>query len=695
MRRFLLFRLGVVIAACVTLLNLSCKKDSSPTGPGAEVPSTIGQLTVNPTGIVVNTPAIVTFKLTVPAGITLVDSTVKLVRLNAAGEQVSNLTRMYNDGLLLHGDDILGDNIFSAIDTLTESATGQLRVRAVASIKTPTPNAVVNSDATALTVYTDITSGEIDAVTTTYDSTEVKLNQYLAGNPSNISTAMAQLAVWLQNKPEVASIEQGTGTSILIRFASGLNGGIIVSLEDNNGEIDTRGGVAGDQQRRNTKAIPLSRQTVGTTRELPGGLTKVSRFDDLDPKVIGNRNALIFAPFEAAFTIDEGPSVQTILQTSGYEFAITYVSNQAATIASLGHLTDYGFVLLATHGSGGKEFGTGEIVDTNLDAYKTKYKAMLRGGTDAKLAVWNNVVISKTGTVKTTANIYAIRAPFIRDLAGNFPNSVILNNSCESAMNPDLSDAFIGKGAKTYYGYTKVVNSNFCLKNADTIAKRLATDLKTTGEAFMAGSDPQTPNAVFQINGSHDVHYVDTLINGDFEFGKIDGWTKSGDGRVISQLSSVKPPGGSYMGIISTGLGFTTTSGSIFQTFRVTQGQTTLTVKWNFLSEEFLEFIASKYQDYFQIVIKNEAGTENVLLDRTIDGLAAQFGATKLDPGSLISVSPDIVFDRGGVYMTGWQTSTFSISAYVGQKITIILRAGDVGDSIYDTAIVLDDITVK
>ena len=118
-------------------------------------------------------------------------------------------------------------------------------------------------------------------------------------------------------------------------------------------------------------------------------------------------------------------------------------------------------------------------------------------------------------------------------------------------------------------------------------------------------------------------------------------------------------------------------------------------MKWNFLSEEFLEYIGSTYQDYFNVVVKDANGVENVLLDRTIDALATQFGATKTDPGTLTSVSPDIVFDRGGVYMTGWQTSTFTISQYAGQRITLILRAGDVGDSIYDTAILLDDIAVQ
>ena len=100
----------------------------------------------------------------------------------------------------------------------------------------------------------------------------------------------------------------------------------------------------------------------------------------------------------------------------------------------------------------------------------------------------------------------------------------------------------------------------------------------------------------------------------------------------------------------------------------------------------------------FKIIkIKTQSGSEVTLLSRSIDGIASQFGAVKEppNPGNLIGVSPEIVFDRGDVYMTGWQTSTFDVSAYRGMIITLSLEAGDVGDSIFDTAILLDEISVQ
>jgi hypothetical protein len=45
--------------------------------------------------------------------------------------------------------------------------------------------------------------------------------------------------------------------------------------------------------------------------------------------------------------------------------------------------------------------------------------------------------------------------------------------------------------------------------------------------------------------------------------------------------------------------------------------------------------------------------------------------------------------------MIGWQTSTFDISSFQNETITLVLTAGDVGDSIYDSAILLDEISVE
>jgi hypothetical protein len=187
--------------------------------------------------------------------------------------------------------------------------------------------------------------------------------------------------------------------------------------------------------------------------------------------------------------------------------------------------------------------------------------------------------------------------------------------------------------------------------------------------------------------GDDQTHFESGLTNGDFEEGSLAGWEVEGDGRIITQLAFIMPYGGNYMGIISTGLGYTEATGSIRQNFCVPDGATTLSLNWNFLSEEFMEFVGSIYQDYFKISIVDDLGNETVLFEKTIDNIASEYPPTL--------VSPDIVFDQGDVYGTGWQSTTLDISSFAGKGVTLILAAGDVGDSYYDTAILLDDIIVN
>lgn len=692
---FVLFFTVLVTAALISFWGCS-KDDSTPVTPSTSS-SSIGQFVITPSDIIAGTATTVTVRLTVPANVKLQDSTVKLIKIDSDNKSLGDIANLYDDGKLANGDEIIGDNVFSAVTTISEPSAGTVRYRVTGKIKNGGDGA---TDPVSLTIYANLSSADFNNVFNTQTQSVTKFNQYLGGNVANVAMAVDSLSKWLEGQASVQSVEKSGSTSIMIKYKSGLQGGVIISELDNNGSVTTRGGfIPGD--RKQSRQIPLKLQTVGSKKNLSTRTKNFDKSSAIDPKIIGNRNVLIYAPFESAFApANERASVEAIFANSGFEFDITSLVNQAATVKSLTNLTSYGFVLLATHGSNGQAFATGEIVDTNALDYSTFYKPLL---TSQKLAIWTNMVISKAGGVTNRGDFYAVRYTYLSNLAGTFPNSVILNNSCESTKNPDLGNAFLNKGAKTYYGYDKVVSSGFCVTVADTVVKRLAKDLKNTGESYYNASDPGSHHAQFQINGQNDVHYTDSLINGDFEYGKLDGWTKSGDGRVISQLVSVGPTQPNYMGIISTGLGFTTATGKIYQSFKIESNQSTLKVKWNFLSEEFLTFIGSSYQDYFKIKIKVQNGSEITLLSKTIDGIAADFGAS-YDPntsppteiaGDLVKVSPEIVFDRGDVYMTNWQTSTYDITPYRGKIVTLYLEAGDVGDSIYDTAILLDEISVQ
>jgi hypothetical protein len=694
MKKIRTFGKILVLPAAVFLFVLvfsQCKKD--------ETESTkLGNLQITPQETLVNVSTTLTAHLKVLPG-TEISDTVRLVKVTSNGSETEIGILLDNGDLYYSADEIKGDKVFSGKFYITELQKGQVHFKAVASSKGKT-DSKFESEPVSFNVYADISGTDMNALFTIQENSVTQLTTYLNGSQDNIVSAVDQLVQWLKAQPEISTVEQEGITSIEIKYKSGLMGGIVISLLGDDGLSDSRGGLADDgpqnTERAKSATIPLSKQTRGIS---PDDTKSATAFD---PKTIGNRNVFIYAAFEASWRHNERPHIINILDSLDCgDFPVNFYTNQEADVARLYEMTSYGIIVLATHGSGGgKAFLTGEIADTNLSVYQT-YKPMMQGA-NPKMGISKNMTISKVGTVVTKKDVYKVYAPFISALPGEFPQSMILNNSCGSDKTPPLRDAFIGKGAKTYYGYTESVDGAFCVPVARDVFITLAKNGKTTGEVSKINTTwPSPPNPTFRIQGSGEMHFALQLINGNFEEGVL-GWTRNGDGRVISQLGYISPEEGSYMGIISTGLGYTTETGKISQSFNVPANASQLKLKWNFLSEEFLEYIGSPYQDRFELVLISEEFGEEILFSKTIDGIASAFGASAPSeeipegiPGELIAVSPDIVFDQGNVYMTGWQTSTFNLSAYKGKCVTLALRCTDVGDSVYDTAILIDDIILN
>lgn len=183
-------------------------------------------------------------------------------------------------------------------------------------------------------------------------------------------------------------------------------------------------------------------------------------------------------------------------------------------------------------------------------------------------------------------------------------------------------------------------------------------------------------------------------MNGGFEKG-LSGWEKEGDGRYVSRLGNILPTEGNYMAIISTGLGYTKELGEISQRFFVPKDAKKLSFDWNFLSEEFLEYIGSSYKDPFEVslVLKDGDNNQHTLLHADVNSIAEDFGATTRKAGNLTSVSPQISFDQGDVWMTGWQKSEVDISEYSGEYVTLIFTVKDAVDTVYTTAVLIDNLS--
>jgi hypothetical protein len=629
----------------------------------------VGTPEINPDAFFVNTPT--NCRILVPlVGVqNLIENGVKLIKVDEQGSIMEEVCDLFDDGPLGgHGDDIQGDGIFTNVQMFSEATPTNLLLR-VRIITNENGNDVESfSEIKTVSVVDEISETDVNEIFNTQLDADAKF-QELVQNLS-IEEATNQTLQYVNTLSNVTGSGVTESGEIWIDYNFGLTGMVLTTGDENEGGMG-KGNLSADNKRSRSATIPLNEQTRGQTSGLYKSTTE-------NENVVLDNDVMLYAPNWEEFNgwgTEFLDNVNTLLENSTCpDFTVTYLKNEAANLAAITDFDEYGLIVIHTHGGVDKNnkvmFLTGEEVEYNLlDVIDWMLDRIMP--------------ITFKGKSKWVA-----KPGYITAYNDNFPNSIVYNGSCESAFNNTMSNAFLNKGANTYFGFDQTVKSWFDRDMANDLFPKLINEGKTTGEAFVAGQhDNNTPPAYFVMHGNNETKFASDFVNGGFEEGNLTGWNVYGDGRVISQLSYLGPVNGSYMGIISTGLGYTEETGSIYQNFCAPENVTKLKVNWNFLSEEFLEYVGSQFQDYFTIKIIDENRGETVFFHKTIDDIHAEY--------ALSLVSPDIVFDVGGVYGTGWQYNEYDISAFAGQSITVVFACGDAGDSIYDTVILLDDIIIE
>ncbi len=631
----------------------------------------LGQAQTSPSAIFPNTPTRVMIRVSIAPNAKLIPSSVKLVKLNEDNSIHSELSQLYDDGNQYHGDDNKGDWIFSGYYDFNEAASGEFKIRVVAKTLEGTEEVSGYSAISKLGIYEKLSQSDYHTISGLQDGLATNFINNLIENKKDL--ALDSVSSWALRQVDIDQVIR-MDNGIEVHYSNGIIGGLRMLQENENGNITVKGETT-QKKRKPRLAHKVNKQTSGVNlkSQFQNGL-----YDD----IVVNKKVLVWSPFENDFNIDMEPGMTSILNNSDIPFSITALRNSECTVGSLMNMTNYGLIILDTHGSDGREFGTGEeVTSSSFENNSLLLKSK-------QIGIWKNLYIGFDGSYKSERDVYFITGRFINSLKGIFQNTLVFNGSCESTKTSFLKDAFIEKGASTYFGFNKSVHIEFCNNMAEEIVSGLAGELKTIGQIFSGNrSDTQEPNAKFEMYGNDKMYYSLSLINEDFESVDFAGWNITGDARIISQLGSETPYNGDNMALVSTGLDFINIPGRISQQFKVSTSQTNLSIKWNFLSEEFMEWVGSKNQDSFSIKIITSDKQEKIIFQKSIDDFANDY--------SLISVSPQIAFDDGDVYMTDWQTFSYDLSSYSGQMITLEISAGDGGDGIFESAILLDKISLE
>jgi hypothetical protein len=162
-----------------------------------------------------------------------------------------------------------------------------------------------------------------------------------------------------------------------------------------------------------------------------------------------------------------------------------------------------------------------------------------------------------------------------------------------------------------------------------------------------------------------------------------------GQGYSPASLGSLTPQEGSKLVLITTGsLAVNNTFTTLKQKFVVPQGAQKLSFKYNFLSKEYPEFVGSKYNDQFVASLIPPTGAPTHFATMAVNNSEANFQP--------ISVSfPSENSGDSTMGHTGWRPAEINISQYAGKAIILVFTVSDVGDTIYDTGVLIDAIKIS
>jgi len=673
-------------------------------------------------------------------------STAQVWRVDKDGNKLesSPMRTMVDNGELSACDEIEQDGRFSACLTNFKCTSAEDVWLAVsAQVDSSFANYTAFSATVRVECIERVSISECNAAYQTQQNARLKWDE--AGGATTPIVARDATIAWLMSQPTVseAGPAAGDGYGVWVRFNAGFLGALNLAPPGNRGGASTG------------LAVAQTMEKVTPQEITPFNVVKIN-----------SKKALVLAPFNSEFKAaggDEADDIASLLVASDcptFDLEGPLIGAQA-DLQALREQYHYGVVAMTTHGDAyfgemseaGKQdmdwehqgsqevMWSGQPVQcSTLSTSAKTCKASLQQGqqvvitacpngmdcvfTSATSSSLTGICVDRTQADLATGRVvmgdktWGVTGPFVsRHAKIRFPNSLVYLGACRSVYNGTIAAEYFAAGAKSVAGYSNYTKNDYAYTSGKSVFEQMLLNGDLSGSAAyeVPKSDPDSPDNRLRLFGANNLDIMNAdIINPSFEAGDLTGWTKNGDGRVISKLGISTPVHGKFMGIISTGLGFTVQTGEISQNFCIPGDKSGFKFYWKFFSEEFKEWCGSAYQDTFQATLTGNQGKLtliNVKVDDLCfydDGSCANCpnpGKSNCECGSqyLGLTGSDVNFDMGGVFNVQWHANhknmpkgDWDITPFAGAgPVELKFFSSDAGDSIYDTVILIDSVVVK
>lgn len=618
------------------------------------------------------------------------------------GGQKEKLTEMLDNGVVANGDDIPGDSQYSGIEPFSSSSNTTIELRVGATVGTGTK--VSYSGVMKLKVINKPTQNQMSDIFKLNEEFSKKFDEMKKG--AGDKDAAKKLADELNTRPEIAIAGVSeSGFGVWWKYK---DSGILAGI--NNNPDGTRGEKEDEKESKREKSRVREAQAdieQGSVQGITESFASTVNFGinaahaaEAKKKEVKSTKAIYLGPYLSQFaaTDDYHKAWKVIKESKCPKCQTVEKKNKDVKVEDFKTLSNYGLVIIPSHGD--TWFG-GKFADECATAGNCPASLANGGGfvitwTDQQIGAndllkyWSDLVNYRLA-IDARDGTLAVMPPYITAYNGTFPDSLVYLGTCRSTHNLTMAAAYLAKGAKGYLGFSEYVDSEYAGDVTHEFYKSFMNKGKSATESFKDATnakgvnDKGTVPAFFNYIGQGDLKMGGKdLQNAGFEDGLV-GWQAEGDSRVINRLASLKPPEGKKMAIISTGLGSVNNSNSaLVQNICSQEGKLTISFKYNVVSEEPLEYVGSVYDDNFKMTVTINS-TPTVLVQRTINNSAwKKIGGINFAGGDATT------------YHTGWKSVTKELGNIKADDVVKIeFRVNDTGDSIYDTAALIDDVKME